>query len=366
MKIGILTFHWATNYGAVLQAYALQEYLKQHGYDAEIINYVPYTGKKTIINCIKTKRFLSIPKNFLTYLKELKIDKFRKKYLNLSSRYSSFSELKANPPKYDVYICGSDQIWNPFFTLNGEKKITLSYFLDFGPAEVKRIAYAASFGCMKYPENLLNVVRPVLSKLNAVSVREKSGCNIVKSLGIDRVSVMPDPTLLLKVDNYEAVTQKIKIRPDNYFFYYVLHDSQKNIRLVKEYLLKNYYSNFFDVGSFTKSIIGVEQWLGLIQSSTISVTNSYHGMIFSIIFKKPFIIVPVEGRHDGMNDRIFTMLEKFGLQDCLLESAEDDEIEAILARTIDWDRVGTKLSLLRQDAQQFFEKSLSASQLTDD
>ena len=120
MNIGILTFHWSTNYGAVLQTYALQEYLKELGHEVKIINYVPV--KKSIKNCFQYRN----PINILNLLKELKKEQafipFRKKWLQLTKQYNSLSELQNDSPNLDVYICGSDQVWNPYFLAKGEKK----------------------------------------------------------------------------------------------------------------------------------------------------------------------------------------------------------------------------------------------------
>lgn len=358
MKIGILTFHWATNYGAVLQTFALQEYLKENGHEVNVINYIPHTGKIKFLSNFKTKKIWMIPKNLLVFVKEININKFRNSYLNLSQIYCSESELLEDSPRYDVYICGSDQIWNPYFTLNGENCLTLSYFLNFGHDNVKRIAYAASFGCMDYPKNLFNSIWPVLSKFNAISVREKTGCLILNRIGFSNIPIMPDPTLLLKISKYKCIIKKSRKREDDSFFYYSLHDSQLIIKYAKLYLLKNYYKNIFDTGSFINATISVDQWLAGIESTAITVTNSYHGMIFSILFKKPFIVVPVEGHHEGMNDRIFTLLERLDLQDRLLKRADSSEIDAILTHVIDWNKVDLKILDLQEDAHCFFEKHL--------
>ena len=358
MKIGILTFHWGTNYGGVLQAYALQTYLLQHGHDTQIIDYIPYTLEKKLVNCFITKRPWRIPLNLLEYLKELKFRKFRKKHLHLSRRYQSFEDLKKNPPSYDICICGSDQIWNPNFTLRGEGKLTLSYFLDFCPSNVKRIAYAVSFGyTTQYPESLLKLLSPIVSGFDAVSVRENSGYHLVHKMGIDDVVLMPDPVLLLKAKDYEALVQIAQKTNNKYSFFYSLHDSQTTIKEIKNHFRRLHYK-IIDTRSLENSIMDVDAWLAFIQSSSVVITNSYHGMIFSIIFRKPFIVVPVEGMYEEMNDRIFTLLGKLGLQDRCIDSCDENRLNALLARAIDWEIVENRLESLRNDAWLFFEKNL--------
>ena len=142
------------------------------------------TAERILWKYLKARRFLD--------------KKFRRQYLNLSLVYSSFKSLAKNPPQHDIYICGSDQIWNPSFTGFGEGHLTLSYFLNYGASNVKRIAYAVSFGCMEYPEGILKKIIPSLIKFNAISVREYSGRNILQRAGLDNIALMPDPTLLLK------------------------------------------------------------------------------------------------------------------------------------------------------------------------
>lgn len=358
MKIGIITFHWATNYGAVLQAYALQTYLAQYGHDVKVIDYIPYTFEKKLVNCFITKQPWRIPSNLLEYLKELKLNAFRTKHLNLSRRYHSAEDLQRNPPTYDVYICGSDQIWNPSFTAVGEGKITLNYFLDFGPANVTRVAYAASFGCNQYPEDLLRCVAPVVSKFNAVSVRENSGCQIAYKMGVANVSLMPDPTLLLQANDYEGLLLSPRKIKNNYSFFYALHAGQETIKEIKNYFSNHLRRHIIDAGS---QRIGIEDWLTFIKNSDFVVTNSYHGVVFSIIFRKPFIAVPVEGVMSGMNDRIYTLLEKIGLQVRMLGCQDENRINDILTQTIEWEEVDKRIASLRKEAFLFFEKGLNNS-----
>jgi polysaccharide pyruvyl transferase WcaK-like protein len=264
-----------------------------------------------------------------------------------------------NPPLYDVYICGSDQIWNPSFTARGERKITLSYFLDFGPVTVKRIAYAVSFGTPEYPEYLINLVSPILSEFAAISVRENSGCEIVQKMGRDDVCLMPDPTLLLRAKDYDFLLQPSRKIHRNFTFFYTLHSNQKTVIEIKNYFTRHLRHYIVDAGSPGNSMIGIESWLSFIKSSDIVVTNSYHGMILSIIFRKPFIVIMAEGNQSSMNDRIDTLLGKIGLLDRIIERYDENRINTILAQKIDWDGVESRIDSLREDAWQYFEKNLN-------
>ena len=358
MKIGILTFHWATNYGAVLQAFALQTYLKDLGFDTQIIDYIPFTGKKSFLKSFRTKRPWMIFSNILELIKEKRIDGFRKKNLIRSEKYSSYEDLKINAPIYDVYICGSDQIWNPNFTKFGEGKLTTSYFLDFGNKETKRIAYAVSFGCEKYPEEVVDLVTPCISKIDAISVREKSGRIILNQAGISDVPLMPDPTLLLPVEIYKKIAKSNLSTTENACFFYTLHTEQNFLIRLKTALSVKLRCHVIDTRSPVHATIGIETWLGMIKSSQFVVTNSYHGMIFSILFHKPFIAVLVKGRKVGMNDRILTLLDNIGLSDRILDGFDEEKIEEVIARKIDWTIVENRIKTLRENANQFFKQHL--------
>ena len=384
MKIGIITFHWVNNYGAVLQAYALQTYLSQQGYDARIIDYIPDTPERRyqkqfegkLTRCLKKsltirrpwlmphrmqdclKDWQSYRKDWRMVIKEWRFEKFRSRYLNRSRRYDSFEELKMSPPLSDAYMCGSDQIWNPFFTAGGEGKPTLSYFLDFGPVEVRRIAYAVSFGVTRYPQEALDLISPCVSRFNAVSVRENSGRGILLLCGKENAGVMPDPTLLLTAKDYDRFYLPWQIPTRKYIFFYALHAGQKTIEEIKNYVTNSLHRTIIDSGTPENSMMGITTWLKSIRSADSVVTNSFHGMIFSIIYRKPFIIIPVEGSQSGMNDRIYTLLEKTGLQDRMIEHYDENRINAVMAQTIDWNDVENRIASLRKDALDFFKRNL--------
>lgn len=359
MKAGILTFHWATNYGAVLQAYALQTYLSRRGHDCRIIDYVPYTYEKSLFRCCSTRLPTRIPNNVLDYMKERRIDRFRKLHLRLTQRYSSLVELQQAPPEYDVYLCGSDQIWNPSFTAWGEKKPTLSYFLDFGGEQKTRLAYAASFGCTSYPPQLINIIKPALQRFNALSVRENTGVAILNDMGINNVSLMPDPTILLHRNDYEGLLTKPKQPASNRFFVYALHKGQKTIQDIRRHLETQKGQNIQYAGFNSRSLMGVEEWLAEIARSEAVVTNSFHGVVFSILFKKPFVAVSVEGQGSGMNDRMETLLANLGLEEHLVSTFDGRRVNDLLCKPIDWLAVGTRLASARQVATRFFERHLS-------
>ena len=359
MKIGILTFHWATNYGAVLQTYALQTHLSRQGHAVEIINYRPRGYPRTLVGCFLTKRPWRVAGYLKEYDRERRLCRFRKERLRLSREYRSFAELRENPPRCDAFICGSDQVWNPFFTGHGEGGLTLTYYLAFAPEHAKRIAYAVSFGSTDYPPELLKALTPSLSRFNGISVRENSGRSILAGIGIGDVPVLPDPTLLLTERDYAALLRERANAIRTGAFFHILHGRQTAAEKVRHSIGKSLRLRIIDTRSAVHSFLGVEDWLCSIMNAQVVVTNSYHAIAFSILFRTPFIALPVEGYGAGMNDRIRTLLGRLGLTDRILESPEEERIRRLVTQPANWDGVEDGLAPMREDARQYFEKNLA-------
>ena len=281
MKIGIVTFHWATNYGAVLQAYALQTYLENSGYQVEIINYVPFRNKfvTTISRLLK--------RNFSYFKTEKKINYFRKKYLHLSKKYSFISSLKDTKDKYNCAIAGSDQIWNVSFTLQKGKKPNLTYFLSFLDDNVKKISYAASFGTECVPNEYVEISKPCLEKFQCLSVREMSGVQILNKIGFD-AELVCDPTLLINSQEYQKIMQN-DFRKKEGLFSFVLHNDENSQKIVSSVLELTGLSH-----EMSNSLLSVSEWLCCIRDSSLVVSNSFHCIMFSLIFK-------IEKSHDTQN-----------------------------------------------------------------
>lgn len=354
MKIGILTFHWGTNYGGVLQAYALQTFLKNFGFDVGIINYAPHTFRDSFFKCFYSKNPKTIFKNIKNYFKERNIKKFRNKFLVQTKRYFTPEELIGNPPQMDIYIAGSDQVWNPF-GLNNNGKV---YFLPFGSEKSIKLSYAASFSVTDYPEEQLIQIIPLLKKFKAISVREKSGLEILKKAGVKNGVLLPDPTLLLNEIDYSKIIQMNKTIRKCDFFFYVLQKHQNSINKIYRHFEKDKSNKIVHSNKIKHSVIGIETWLNYIKNSRFVITNSFHGVVFSILFNTPFIVVPIEGRLEGMNDRIVTLLESFGLEDRLIWQYDEMKISGLIKKHIDWKKTKAVQINLKLEAQQFFTQNI--------
>lgn len=342
MKIGTITFHWAVNYGAVLQAYALQKYLLKCGYETEVINYCPKRVRiiETLENILKVKYDFFIKKMclFIFIKKNIKVSK---------NKYKTNKDLYNYKEKYDAIICGSDQIWNKSFTMNAEKKITLSYFLNFSKPYVKRIGYAVSFGVDTIDKEYEKAVKKELKKFHIIGVREKTGQEILSKLEIQS-EIVCDPTLLLKKEDYKNLID-LNINKKKLFIFLLHKNQDKASELAKT------------VGEIEnlevcKKVYRMKSWISSIYNAKFIVTNSFHCMIMALVFNIPFIVVPVEGM--SMNNRIQTILEKVGLIDRFLVDFNKTKIREIYYQKINWETINNRLQLLREHGRYFLNKNI--------
>lgn len=349
MKIFIITFHWATNYGAVLQTYATQEFLEKLGHEVLVIDYVPKNYRVKFFNCFITRKLSNIRLNIIEYRKEKLLKRFRKKYLKLTKRYNSVKELKTENWGAYTYICGSDQIWNPYFTMNGENGITLPYFLNFVPKTSKKIAYAVSFGVEKISNEMKATIQNEIKSFYNISVRENSGVKIINDCGVD-CQVVCDPVFLHNKTFYE---QLISLTPhyDNSVFSYILHNDKNAISIVDN-IISNYGFSKINCNEYCK----LSEWLEYIHYSDLVITNSFHATALAIIFHTPFISVLIEG--SGMNDRIITLLSQLGLKNRIVTENNEQKIKEVLNNEIDWQQVDLKVNKMRSIGQKFLKDCL--------
>lgn len=354
MKIGTITFHWATNYGAVLQAYALQQYLQQNQYETEIIDYIPF--RVNIYQIIMRVKDWELSE----FIKEYRINKFRKQYLKFSTKtYYTNSSLMKKCHHYDIYICGSDQVWNESFTLFAEGKPTLSYYLNFVKNGKLRISYAASFGTDKLSPKVISLVKPELEKFKSISVRENTGNTIIENLNM-KATLVVDPTLLIEREEYERLFKNKKVRDKDIYqlFSYILHKNQNTANVIADYVFDKYFNSTKDK-KYDQAPIGIIEWLYNIDHAKFVLTNSFHGAIFSIIFHTPFIVVPVE--NSGMNSRVTTLLDAVGLNERMIYILNETKIDYLFAKRIDWHQVDERVRVLREDSIDFLEKAFNNS-----
>lgn len=334
MRIGIITFHWPENYGAVLQCYALQSYLEDQGHTVEVINYQPFhTGLYYLSILIHPQLLGKFSEIRRRKQKKILLDRFRNKYLHLTKRYYTCAQLISANLDYDVIISGSDQILNPSFTLFGERKPTATYYLPFGKS--KKIGYAISFGCTVYPTDAAIYAKKWIRNYDVIGTRESTGLNVLNQLQYEgKKQVVPDPTIL----NYKELFHNIAI-PSSLDSYYCVYTIRHPFHLEADNEVKYIDDNH--------SPISLENWLGLIVHSKGLITNSYHGMIMAIIAHVPFVALVETASGKGMNDRFTTLLIHLGIDDRILPfDSENSSVMELMELPIRWDEVDKKMEML--------------------
>lgn len=329
MRIGVMTFWWSEdNYGQLLQCYALQKYLRDLGHDAYVIRFrLPDTQwnwkQKLIKYGLHPWRVLDGIRQMRARAKgrvENKLagcdfDGFRKRHIRFSDKvYASLDELRANPPEADLYIVGSDQVWNNCDGTLTEDSVR-AYFLDFGSLGTKRVSYAASWGRTSIDHGEVRRLSPLLKRFQAISVRERSGVKICENCGVS-ASWVCDPTLLLSRANYLAMAEMPSAQQRDYVFAYVLaNDCDFSYKKLSEWTRRQnldlvYVKGnsgqivHFDDAEARVSHLTIPQWLGFLAKAKFVVTNSFHCCLFSIVFGCKFGIIPLKGGFAGSNNRI--------------------------------------------------------------
>lgn len=355
MKIGIMTFHWATNHGALLQSFALQHFLSKELPDSQvlIIDYYPQKYVPSFKRCFITKHIGAMIRNLKNLKKEKKLAPFRNK-LSKTQRYFSANQLLENPIDFDLLITGSDQVWNEFFTMNGEGEKTGAYYLNFNPDAIK-ISYAASFGLVELKKDMADYIKPYLKKFNAISVRENSGKEILNKIDISS-TIVCDPTLLLFEKDYVDFCNT-NINNQKFIAKCFLRENPKEtkniLKKIKE--KKHIATKVFDISGETMG-----NWLGGIREAEFVLTNSYHCVVFSLIFHKNFAVVLEKSNLSGMNDRFFTLLKLTGLENRIVSSEND--IDAIINSEIDWKIVDKTLNDFSKSSKNFLLKNLEQNE----
>lgn len=381
-KVGIVTLHHANNYGAVYQTYALSSYIEGLGFEVFIIDYV--MDRATIYSYLKNpivflRKMLSKKAFTVSFLKEKrqyhqgkhreegfleKFNDFRKDFLNITKREYDYTELKKSCPKTDFLITGSDQVWAADFFFSSP-----AYLLGFCPKGVKRISYAPSFGKSRLEPYLHRIFKDKLLKFDAVSVRERSGVEIVKEVaGIDAIKVV-DPTLLLK--SYSNIVDYSLVPSSPYILTYRLNqehglacwmsDCIKKISIDKGLPVYRVSTNnslgLEEIGEDLQPTPG--QLLGLIEKSSMVLTNSFHGTVFSLLFRVRFLCFARDIFEDKQNLRMLELLDLVGLQDLFCQPFIDPCL--IGKKTdcgIDWGDVHQKLGQARLESESFLRKAL--------
>lgn len=338
MKIKTLTTYDVYNYGASLQAYALQTYLTNLGNDVEIINYQPeYLTRKYNYKWVNPEsrmshnvvtrsayRIMKYLQRQTTLGRKRKFDEFNHKILKETKhKYLTYSELCQNPPEADLYIAGSDQIWNVFYETGRDP----AFYFDF-VKEGTKVSYAASFSYLNIDNENLERIKKSLSTFKAVSVREYQGLEILNKIGIQGTWVL-DPVFLLSVDKWKTLMSDFK-KTEPYLLIYdfegnsLLKKFAKNYakhKKLKIYSITDTYPKLYADKNFNNA--GPREFLSLIYNCDAFISNSFHGTAFSIMFHKP-VFVFNRHRHK-VNSRMQSLMKQFDLEKCIINDISESK-----------------------------------------
>lgn len=370
MKIGILTLPFNNNYGGYLQAFALMTVLKGMGCDVEMIYrrhnrmslfvFCKKLLKNIIKKCLRRKVVFINPNREKEYLyKGEHMIPFVKSYIQPMSRplYSSKSMNRYINANFDAVIVGSDQVWRPDYVPDVK-----DFFFCNISGKIRRAAYAASFGCdnPKYEESDKALCGRALENFKAVGLREKGGLAVMKKMGWRReAELVLDPTMLLAKERYECVLNCEKSYSANKMLLYILDDSENVKKIVDSIrnrcgLEKDYIMDPLLWKQDDYQLPSIEKWLRGIHDAKVVVTDSFHGMVFSIIFNRPFWVIVNKERGA---DRFESLLSVLNLQNRMI-SSEHDFVKNEESY-IDWDSVNKKLDFLKKESITFLRNALN-------
>lgn len=321
MKISILTHPLGLNYGGILQAFALSTYLQQQGHIVDVLNRqhdMPFF--KRIIKTLLI--LLHHPRYNISRYKYLK--NFVKTHIPYTKPLFTSAQMKrfVLEKRTDAVIVGSDQVWRADFSMD----FGFNYFLDFVPDEVKKISYAASFGLSEweYSKKQTQIIKQLVNGFTSVSVREDEGVLLCKdNLGIKAEQLL-DPTMLLDANDYSSIITPRLVKDDYVFVYWLGNEDDKRKAIFSAKIVDKKLVDVSLRGN--DPLMPVEDWLSYLKYADKVITDSFHGCVFSILFKKQFIACV---NNSGGNSRLYSLFRMFGI-DTSADSIDYSRIDSII------------------------------------
>lgn len=365
MRVGILTFHRAENYGAVLQCFALQETLKSLNQQVEVMDYRPkkltrsyklvskeFIDRTSLICFIKSlvMLFLLFP---FRLKRKIQFKKFIDRNINLSHWHGR--TCLGFPDDYDAFVIGSDQVWNLKYC-NGINDLYLGHF-PFPKGQHRIISYAASMmkstGADKVYKELF---KKVLNRFDYISVREAGKRDFLQPLTSKPIKVVLDPTLLLNSDQWEKIAQ-IPSTPKKFVLVYQVRINPNALRIahiIAHYLEAEVIEITSDIMFSLKKgnrIVSPSKFLGYFKNASFVVTSSFHGTVFSVIYRKHFYSLRL---HDSGDERSENLLLKIGLEDRMIDSESIPKLELV-----DYTGIENRIQNLKSKSVEFLKEALT-------
>lgn len=368
MKIGILTYHRAHNYGALLQAYALKKNLEKNGDYVEMVDYWPnyHVEDYKLIPFFKSRRFLSKGKSLLLLMlgfrrvvkRRNSYKEFINKEFGLTEQIKFSSHENLSGVDYDVVVYGSDQIWrkSDYPTFKGFSNV---FYGGFIPKSIKKITYAASMGIIDVDQDDENYLTQMLTNFDRISVRELGLKNLVEQLSTEKIELVLDPVFLLDRKEWENLGKSTyKIPSEKYIFFYQLVASPASIKYVNELAAHHnlkiveirgrvdplkFGSRYFQTG-------GPNDFLSLIKNAEIVVSTSFHGVAFSLIFEKQFYALGI-----GKNsERVVSLLNNLGISERYLTKDRYSPLD----NRINYKEINKILALLIESSKKYLNTAV--------
>jgi hypothetical protein len=362
MKIGILTYHRSVNYGAFLQAWSLAALLRCHGAQVEMIDYQPAHRWKRALR-LNFRRPLSAA-NFMALRRHWLFRDYINKKLPLGRlRFKTYGDLESARWDLDAIVCGSDQIWNPQHIGH----LDPAYFAWFAPPGVRRVAYAASAGMESMPAAFVEDYRKYVKRMDYIGVREGAFAEFTAGLVGRPCQHVLDPTLL-GVD-FSVIEEPVST-PSRYLLSYALQLTPTMKNTIRS------TANAMGIPALTIKIKagaheyaryhrtpGPGQWLTLIKHAEMVATNSFHGVAFCLVYRRPFVVVPSEGEGSVLMARITDLLKQVNLSH-LVRSQDNGFADAHqLGANIDWNSVHKRLNDMRCSSLSYLANALTMPEL---
>ena len=386
-KVGIVSCYFKNNYGSMLQAYATKKVLdnlnlenetfnidknldfengKKKFYKTQIFN---FTFLKSKFGMVWLKIYKKLNKKLGNNVnkREQKFKEFRKE-INLTKQFYTYKELNEASRNYSSIIVGSDQLWLPV------NAVADYYTLNWVDDNVNKVSLATSFGISEIPNKYKSLYKKFLNRINYISVREESGCKLVKELTNKKAELVCDPTMLLSKEEWIELQEKQPIINEDYILCYFLG---KNVeyrkfaeRLKKETGYKIVSLNHCDeyvrysdkFADLTPYDVGPKEFLNLIRNAKYVCTDSFHGTVFSIINNVEFFTFErykSKNNKISTNSRIYSLLKTMNLENRMFKGTED--IKKFINKKIDFTKVNTELEKFRQNSQNFLVNALENS-----
>lgn len=362
-RIAIMTWYSYRNYGTALQSSALFYIVKNRGYNVDFVSYLPKDGAVSNPKLDLIKRMLKkLKRRYPSLELGTLFDNYFEERGTFTTVCASYPELYDLNRKYQAFVCGSDQIWSP---LCYDSK----YFLDFVENTDKMVAYAPSIGSTKIDDPIIRErMAQHISRFKHLSVREQQGANLIKELTGQDAKVVLDPTLLMNAkewDEFANADRVVKI-DGKYILCYFLGDAEKYMRYVRN-LSKKSNIPFYVIpvttqqkngGNAVPFEVGPSEFVSLIRNAEYVVTDSFHGMAFSVNYNKPFAVFKRFKDNDpkNQNSRIFNLLQVLGLENRLVDYNNTKNIQDMLE--CDFTEVNRKLKEQRVSSIEYLKNAL--------